>query len=302
VETEDGQQSRILSVSRRAALRALPYACGVASFAAEPLASLRIGVMDGVVGYASEPQAVGVAAQLGLSGVQVTLGRPEPSGTLRLSDPQLQRRFIESSTHHRVSLPNTYLDVLHTDCLKNNSRQALHWIREGLTITKALGADILMLVFFGKCAIEREPEQKAVIDPLREACRMAEDAGIVLGFENTISAPGNIAILEAVNSPALKIWYDIGNSTNIGHFNVPDEIRLLGRKRICAFHIKDKSYLDSGAVPVRGALMAMRDIGFAGFAMLETSAPSGDRMADLRRNLEILNRDLLAARLLKTGK
>src|SRR5436853_254150 len=82
----------------------------------------------------------------------------------------------------------------------------------------------------------------------RRACRMTHDSGIILGFENTISAKDNLAILEAVDSPALKIWYDIGNSTNIGHFNVPEEIRLLRRERICAFHIKDKGYLDTGAV------------------------------------------------------
>lgn len=266
-----------------------------ASLRAKSTAHLRIGVMDGMVGKPSQPDSIASAASLGLAGVQVTLGSPQPGGRLTLSDAALQRAFVEAAKRYEVAIPNTYLDVLHRDCLKNNSTQALSWIREGLKITKALGANILMLVFFGKCAIEQEAEQKAVIAPLREACRMAQDAGIVLGFENTISAPSNIAILDAVNTPALKVWYDIGNSTNIGHFEVPKEIRLLGRERICAFHIKDKTYLDAGKVPVRGALEAIRDIGFDGFAMLETSAPTGDLMADLRRNLEILRRDLADA-------
>lgn len=261
---------------------------------ARPLGGLRIGIMDGIVGHASQPESVDAAADLGLAGVQVTLGKPDASGQLTLSNPELQKRFREAAKRREIALPNTYLDVLHTDCLKDNSAAALRWIQQGLTITKALGADILMLVFFGHCAIEKEPEQKVVIAPLREACRMAQDAGIVLGFENTISAKDNLAILQAVDSPALKVWYDIGNSTNIGHFNVPEEIRLLGRERICAFHIKDKSYLDTGAVPVRGALQAIRDINFKGFAMLETTAPTGDYLADARRNFDVLRQDMLA--------
>ncbi len=282
-------------LSRREIFRALAgVGLGAHAFA-KPLDGLRIGIMDGIVGHPSQPEAVDAAADLGLAGVQVTLGKPGASGELPLSDPQLQSRFREAAKQRGIALPNTYLDVLHTDCLKDNSTAALRWIKQGLTITKALGADILMLVFFNRCAIEQEPEQKAVIAPLREACRMAQDTGIVLGFENTISAKDNLAILEAVNSPALKIWYDIGNSTNIGHFNVPEEIRLLGRERICAFHIKDKGYLDAGAVPVRGALEAIRDIGFSGFAMLETSSPTGDRQADARRNLDILRQDLAMA-------
>ncbi len=280
------------SFSRRQVLGALAGAGFAAPVFSRLLRDLHIGVMDGVLGYPSQPESVDAAADLGLAGVQVTLGKPSAAGQLILSDSQLQERFRETAKRRGVALPNTYLDVLHADCLKNNSTAALRWIREGLNITKSLGADVLMLVFFGRCAIEGEPEQKAVVAPLREACRMAQDAGIVLGFENTIAARDNIAILEAVGSPALKIWYDIGNSTNIGHFNVPEEIRLLGRERICAFHIKDKGYLHGGAVPVRGALEAMRDIGFAGFAMLETTAPTGNRIEDTKRNLAIVRQDL----------
>ena len=282
------------SVSRRRALGVVAAAYPGVWLAARPAGGLQIGTMDGVLGLASRPEALAAAAKIGLAGVQVTLGSAQASGGLTLSDPQLQQRFREASRRYQVALPNTYLDVLHKDCLKDNSEQALRWIREGLHITKALGAKVLMLVFFGKCAIEREREQEAVLGPLREACRMAQDAGIVLGFENTISAAANLAIFKAVNSSALKVWYDIGNSTNIGHFHVADEIRMLGRERICAFHIKDKGYLGAGAVDVRGALEAIRDIRFEGFAMLETVAPSGDRLADLRRNLAILQRDVAA--------
>ncbi|MFL6465265.1 MAG: sugar phosphate isomerase/epimerase family protein [Bryobacteraceae bacterium] len=281
------------SFSRREVVRTLTASALGAHALVKPLDGLRIGIMDGIVGHASQPESVDAAADLGLAGVQVTLGKPGASGELPLSDPNLQNRFREAAKRRGIALPNTYLDVLHTDCLKNNSTAALRWIKQGLAATQALGADVLMLVFFNRCAIEQESEQKAVIAPLREACRMAQDTGIVLGFENTISAKDNLAILEAVNSPALKIWYDIGNSTNIGHFNVPEEIRLLGRERICAFHIKDKSYLDTGAVPVRGALEAIGEIGFKGFAMLETSAPTGDRLADAKRNLEILRHDMV---------
>jgi sugar phosphate isomerase/epimerase len=283
-----------LLLSRREALAALACRYVTNRVVASALDRLRIGVMDGILGQASDPESVSSAAKLGFAGVQVTVGSPQSSGKLLMSDSKLQRQFVDAAQRSHVALPNTYLDILHRDCLKNNSSQALHWIREGLEITKALGSKVLMLVFFGKCAIETNSEQKAVIEPLREAARMAADMNLVLGFENTISAADNIAILDVVHSPALKIWYDIGNSTNIGHFDVAAEIRLLGRERICAFHIKDKSYLDSGAVHVRAALKAIRHIGFEGFAMLETPAPTGDRLGDLRRNFEILRHDVAA--------
>ncbi|MEO8658059.1 MAG: sugar phosphate isomerase/epimerase, partial [Bryobacteraceae bacterium] len=73
-----------------------------------------------------------------------------------------------------------------------------------------------------------------------------------------------------------------------GAFDVPKEIRWLGRDRICQFHVKDKGYLGEGKVDVAAAVKAMKDIGFQGFANLETSSPSGDVEKDTIRQLGYL--------------
>lgn len=246
-----------------------------------------IGIMDGILGYPSQPEAAKAAASLGFEGVQVTIGKPDSQGRLPLSDVALQRSFRDAAAQYRIVLPSTYLDVLHVNCLKNDSL-AMRWIREGIAITKALNAKILMLVFFGKCALDSRADIDALVAPLKQASKWAEDAGIILGFENTISAKENARVLDAVQSPALKVWYDIGNSTNVGHFDVPEEIRFLGRDRICEFHIKDKGYLGEGAVKVQESLQAIADIRFEGFLVLETAAPTGNRLEDAAKNLAIL--------------
>jgi sugar phosphate isomerase/epimerase len=107
---------------------------------------------------------------------------------------------------------------------------------------------------------------------------------VILGFENTSSGDDNRYAVDKVNSKAFKCWYDIGNSTYNG-FDVPTEIQMLGRDRICMFHIKDKGYLGEGKVDVAAALKAIRDINFDGYGNLETGSPSGDVEADARRNL-----------------
>ena len=126
----------------------------------------------------------------------------------------------------------------------------------------------------------------------RELAPEAEKAGVILGFENTSSGKDKLYAADKVQSKAFRIWYDIGNSTYRG-YDVPAEIRALGRERICAFHIKDKGYLGEGTVNVAVALKAIDDIGFRGDAMLETGSPSGDPEADARRNLVYL-RGLMA--------
>jgi sugar phosphate isomerase/epimerase len=43
-------------------------------------------------------------------------------------------------------------------------------------------------------------------------------------------------------------------------------------------------------VDVPGALKAIKDIGFTGYGMLESSSPSGDVESDARRKLEYLQK------------
>jgi sugar phosphate isomerase/epimerase len=117
-------------------------------------------------------------------------------------------------------------------------------------------------------------------------------AGITLGIENTLSAEDNARLLERAGSHSIGVYYDVGNSTNMGGFDAPKEIRWLGRNRICQIHLKDEGYLGEGKVDFPEVLRAIREIGFRGFANLETTSPSGSVEGDVRHNLAYL-RDLL---------
>jgi sugar phosphate isomerase/epimerase len=67
-------------------------------------------------------------------------------------------------------------------------------------------------------------------------------------------------------------------------------IRWLGRERICQFHLKDKGYLGEGKVSYPDILAAIDAIGFKGYGVFETSAPSKDIDADLLRNVKFVER------------
>ncbi len=269
-------------VSRRAFLGS----CAALPLFANKVPGLKIGVMDGVLKRTSDPEACAIAKRVGLAGVQVTLGRPK-EGRLPLEDPALQARWVAASKAAGIPLDATYIDVLHADCLKDNSA-ARDWVRSGIDITHKLDARILMTVFFGKCAVDNKAELEAVAGAFRELAPEAEKAGVILGFENLLSAEDNLRVWDRVASKAFKIYYDVGNSTGRG-YDVPREIRQLGKDRICQFHFKDgASYLGEGKVSYPPILEAIGEIGFSGFANLETSSPSGDVEADARRNLRFL--------------
>jgi L-ribulose-5-phosphate 3-epimerase len=89
------------------------------------------------------------------------------------------------------------------------------------------------------------------------------------------------------------VYYDVGNSTQAG-FDPVKEIRWLGKNRICQIHLKDNpNYLGEGSIQFAPILHAIHDIGFSGYANLETDAHPATLEADMRRNL-LYVRKLLA--------
>ena len=57
----------------------------------------------------------------------------------------------------------------------------------------------------------------------------AEKAGVILGIESWLSAADTMRILNRVGSPAVKMYYDVCNSTDRG-YDICKEIRWLGKK------------------------------------------------------------------------
>jgi len=99
-----------------------------------------------------------------------------------------------------------------------------------------------------------------------------------------------VRIMERSKSPAVLTYYDVGNSTEAG-FDVVKEIRWLGKERICQFHLKDNPhYLGEGKIDFPPVIKAIEDIGFRGFANLETASPSQSIDQDMTRNLHFVRR------------
>jgi sugar phosphate isomerase/epimerase len=65
----------------------------------------------------------------------------------------------------------------------------------------------------------------------------------------------------------------------------------MGKERICQVHLKDNPhYLGEGTIDFRKLLDVLDEMGWRGFANLETDAPSKDVAADMRRNLDYIRR------------
>jgi L-ribulose-5-phosphate 3-epimerase len=271
----------------------LAAALGTPLIQRSPLAQAgrcRIGITDWNLRMTGKPEAIALAARLGFEGVQVSCGRNLVDGKQPLDNPELIAQMRALAKEHGIPIDGTCVDRLHTDGLKSE-KAAAGWVRDAIRITRDLGTQVILLPFFGKWALNSQAEMDYTADVLRDLGPEAERAGVVLGLENTISAEDNVRIMERSRSKAVLVYYDVGNSTGRG-FDVVKEIRWLGKARICQMHLKDNpNYLGEGKIQFGPIVQAIREIGFTGYANLETDAKSAATLeADQRRNLEYIRK------------
>lgn len=256
----------------------------------------RVGVTDWNLGQEGKVESIALARKLGFDGVQVSIGRGSPDRpltTLPLSDPALQQSFLNTSKEVGLRVESLCLDALHRNFLKSDP-VGQRWVAESIPIAAAMGVRVILLPFFAKGALTTQQEMDKVADLLKEVAPAAEKAGVILGLEDTVSARDNARMMDRTKSPAVKTYYDVGNSTNHG-FDVVKEIRWLGPERICEVHLKDNPhYLGEGKIDFPAVIDALADIGFDQWSQLETDCPASIE-ADMRRNLGFI-RHLISAR------
>jgi L-ribulose-5-phosphate 3-epimerase len=261
------------------------------AFAAKAGVKFKVGVTDWNLKQEGKVESIALAKDLGFDGVQVSIGKG--TDKLPLSDPGLQKAFLDESKRVDLKISSLCLNVLHQNYLKSDPL-GQRWVAASVPIAKAMGVRVVLLPFFGKGALNNVAEMDTVADALREVAPAAEKAGVILGLEDTVSARDNVRIMDRTRSPAVLTYYDVGNSTK-GGFDVVEEIRWMGAARICEVHLKDNPhYLGEGTIDFRAVIDALADIGFDKWAQLETDCPTSVE-ADMRRNLMFI-RGLIAAR------
>lgn len=253
-------------------------------------ANIKVAVTDWNLHLEGKIEAFGIAKEAGLDGLQVSLGKNnEAKGeqNLPMFNPERQKQWLEESRKHGMPIVGTCLEILHRDNLKAHANGP-KWVEQSIAATAALGTKVILLPFFGKQQIKEKEEQKAVAERLKVLAPLAEKAGVILGLENTISAEENVAIMEAAGSPAVKVYYDVGNSFN-QKYDVYKEIVWLGKDRVCQLHIKDNPhFLGKGPIDMPKFVEAVLKSGFEGWAVLETSCPTKNIKEDFVANTAYL--------------
>ena len=232
----------------------------------------KIGACEWNLGRA-DPASFDVAKKIGLDGVQINMG--SLGNDMHLRKPEVQKAYLEAAKKTGLGIGSLAIGEMNNVPLKRDPRAA-KWLDESIDVCKAMGIPIVMPACFGNGDLDmaKTGEIDHLVGVLRDVAPKAEKHGIVIGLESYLSAADTMKIIDRVGSPAMKMYYDVGNSTDKG-YDIYQEIPMLG-KLICEFHFKDGRFmLGQGRIDFRRVREAMDKIDYSGWIQIEAAAPHG---------------------------
>ncbi|UCF37176.1 MAG: sugar phosphate isomerase/epimerase [Acidobacteriota bacterium] len=268
---------------------------------------IKIGMCDWNLGPACDPEMIPRAEAAHIAGIQVSVGTNPDNIPLR--EASVRSRYLELGKKHGVVVNSVAAGgILNNIPLKSEPQSAVYVI-DAIEAAAALGAKNILMAFFAAGDLRLtdstgqlrnvskgnfasyELDARGVtrtVEVLKQIVPRAEDAGVILGLENTLTAEQNLEIIDRIGSKMVQVYYDVGNSTHYG-YDVASEIRQLGNERICEIHLKDweTPLLESGEgeVDFAAAAAACKEIGFDKWYVLESSGRENRFTEDTQANV-----------------
>jgi sugar phosphate isomerase/epimerase len=245
---------------------------------------MKIGAMDNVL---AKPwcELFDEAARLGFEGVELDLNIDTYLNSEVWSECG-RKALLERRQRTGVEIPSICLAstaMLMTDPATHD--QGVQAVADLRRFCDELGAKIILFPMI----LQGGEEQSFALwrDGFKAVFAQTAGCAAKVGMESVgrlgRSAEQLLALMKAVGSPDLGVYYDVGNAAYQGFDNV-SEMTALG-KHILQIHVKEiGAEMGEGKLCFPELVATMRKIGFDGYLVLETNA-GDDPAANAARNL-----------------
>ncbi len=264
---------------------------------------MKFGTRTGVLKQPTGEQAFRLAQTIGFDGIELDLARDYTRDPLWSAEARARLKAVAAETG--VEVASVCLGALWGQTFASDDPAARERAREivveAARFTPELGTRVILVPIVG---VEGQAPQTGVerwIEGLRACAPVAEQTGAILALENVgrspaRSAPEILELIRAVDSPAVKAYYDIGNATSFGYDPV-QELRLLGAAQAVAqVHIKGarSAQLWENTLDLAAVARTLHEIGYDGYLVFETQATEHPAEG-AARNLALLKQHIQAA-------
>lgn len=247
----------------------------------------KIGVCDWMILKRQKIGAFELTSEIGADGVELDMGGLGSREMFdnKLNDSVFIDLFKAESAKHNVEIASIAMSAFYAQSFAERENYEM-LLDDCIQTMLNMNVKVAFLPLGVQGDLKKRPEiRPELVRRLKVAGNKAEQAGVVIGIETSLDANSEIELLDEIDSPAIKIYYNFQNPLEAGR-DLYTELELLGKDRICQIHCTDT---DDVTLPYNERLDMNRvkevldKMGWSGWLIVERSRDKNEP-ANVKKN------------------
>lgn len=252
-----------------------------AGFAGKPKKlTYKIAVVDLMILKRQKLGALQLTKDIGADGVEIDMGGLGQRETFdnQLAKPEIRQQFIDKAKELNLEICSLAMTGFYAQSFATRPTYE-RMLQDCFDTMKALNVKVAFLPLGTQGDLRKNPELRpAIVERLKVVGKMAQKAGVVVGIETALDATGEVALLKEIGSKHIQIYFNFSNPLKEGR-DLNQELRILGRKRICQMHATDEDGVwlqNNTRLDMQKVKQTLADIGWQGWLVIERSRDATD--------------------------
>ncbi len=240
----------------------------------------QVAVVDLMILKRQKLGAFQLAKDIGADGVEVDMGGLGNRETFdnHLTNAATRQQFLDKAKELGLEIPSLAMTGFFAQSFAERPTVP-RMIQDCVNTMTAMNVKVAFLPLGVAGDLQRNPELRpAIVARLKMAGAIAAKAGVVIGVETSLPAAEEVKLLAEVDSPAIKIYFNLANAVKYGR-DLPGELRTLGAERICQIHAtnEDGVWLEyDPKIDLTKVKQTLDDMGWSGWLVIERSRDASD--------------------------
>ncbi len=248
----------------------------------------QIALCDWMILKRQKLGAFQLTKDIGADGVEVdmgSLGTNETFVSALTADAAVRQQFLDKARELNLQIPSLAMSGFYAQSFAERPTVP-RMVQDCIDTMVAMKVKIAFLPLGVRGDLVKHPELRpAIVARLKAIAPAAEKVGVIIGLETSLPAAEEIKLLDEIGSPAVKCYFNFSNALGAGR-NVPDELRIIGKDRLCQIHATDEDGVwlqNDPKIDMPKVKKALDEMGWIGWLVIERSRDAKDAR-NLKKN------------------
>lgn len=240
----------------------------------------RIAVCDWMILKRQKLGAFQLTKEIGADGLELDIGGlgDRPAFDNKLRDATIRQQFLDKAKELNIAISSIAMSGFYAQSFAERA-ETPDLVQDCIDTMVAMKVKVAFLPLGVKGDLAQHPELRPqIVQRLRAAGAKAKKAGVVIGIETALSAAEEVKLLDEINSAHIRSYFNFSNAIQAGR-NLEQELRTLGRHRICQLHCTntDGVWLEKDPqINMPAVKETLDNMGWSGWLVIERSRDASD--------------------------